>query len=117
MSRTRLVCFLTNTALAKVRSSSSVGDRPVGLLHFKAVLAEGVGADDSTPPRLVGQAEQGHGVYPEGVGTRPLLHPQVLVEIGDDLLGQLLVSHVGALLLLPKEGLEMVVNSQILVVG
>ena len=40
-----------------------------------------------------------------------------LVEIGDDLLGQLLVSHVGALLLLPKEGLEMVVNSQILVVG
>ena len=90
---------------------------PVGLLHLKAVLAEGVGADDSTPPRLVGQAEQGHGVYPEGVGTQPFLHPQVLVEIGDDLLGQLLVSHVGALLLLPKEGLEMVVNSQILVVG
>lgn len=90
---------------------------PVGLLHFKAVLSEGVGADDSTPPRLVGQAEQGHGVYPEGVGTQPFLYPQVLVEIGDDLLGQLLVSHVGALLLLPKEGLEMVVNSQILVVG
>ena len=90
---------------------------PVGLLHLKAVLAEGVGADDSTSPRLVGQAEQGHGVYPEGVGTQPFLHPQVLVEIGDDLLGQLLVSHVGALLLLPKKGLEMVVNSQILVVG
>lgn len=90
---------------------------PVGLLHLKAVLSEGVGADDSTPPRLVGQTEQGHGVYPEGVGTQPFLHPQVLVEIADDLLGQLLVSHVGALLLLPKEGLEMVVNSQILVVG
>ncbi len=89
----------------------------VGLLHFKAVLAEGVGADDTTPPRLVGQAEQGHGVYPEGVGTQPFLHPQVLVEIGDDLLGQFLVSHIGSLLLLPKEGLEMVVNSQILVVG
>ena len=90
---------------------------PVGLLHLKAVLAEGVGADDSTSPCLVGQAEQGHGVYPEGVGTQPFLHPQVLVEIGDDFLGQFLVSHVGALLLLPKEGLEMVVNSQILVVG
>ena len=60
---------------------------PVGLLHLKAVLAEGVGADDSPPPRLVGQAEQGHGVYPEGVGTQPFLHPQILVEIGDDLLG------------------------------
>ena len=90
---------------------------PVGLLHLKAVLAEGVGANDAPPPRLVGQAEQGHSVYPEGVGAQSFLHPQVLVEIGDDLLGQLLVSHVGALLLLPKEGLEMVVNSQILVVG
>ena len=89
---------------------------PVGLLHLKAVLAEGVGANDAPPPRLVGQAEQGHSVYPEGVGAQSFLHPQVLVEIGDDLLGQLLVSHVGALLL-PKEGLEMVVNSQILVVG
>ena len=90
---------------------------PIGLLHLKAVLAEGVGANDAPPPRLVGQAEQGHCAYPEGVGAQSLLHPQVLVEIGDDLLGQLLVSHVGALLLLPKEGLDMVVNSQILVVG
>lgn len=90
---------------------------PVCLLHFKAVLAKGVSADDSPPPSLVGQAEQGHGVYPDGIGTQPFLYPQVLVEIGDDLLGQFLVSHVGAFLLLPKEGLEMVVNSQILVVG
>ena len=34
----------------------------------------------------------------QGVGTQPFLHPQVLVEIGDDFLGQFLVSHVGALL-------------------
>ena len=87
---------------------------PVGLLHLKAVLAEGVGADDAPPPRLVGQAEQGHGVYPEGVGAQSLLPPQ---EIVYEVFRQFLVSHVGALLLLPKEGLEMVVNSQILVVG
>ena len=56
---------------------------PVGLLHLKAVLAERVGADDSTPPCLVGQAEQRHGVYPEGVGTQPFLHhrPELPVHV------------------------------------
>jgi len=47
---------------------------PVGLLHFKAVLAEGIGADAATLPRFVSQAEQGHGVYPESIGAQPFLH-------------------------------------------
>ena len=90
---------------------------PVGLLHFEAVLTEGIGADDATPPSLVGQAEQGHGVYPEGVAAQPFLHTQVFVEVGYDFLRQLLVRHVGAFLLLPEEGLEMAVNGQVLVIG
>lgn len=90
---------------------------PVGFLHFEAVLAEGVGTDDATPPSLVGQAEQGHGVYPEGVAAQSFLHTQVFVEVGYDFLCQLFVRHVGAFLLLPEEGLEMVVNGQVLVVG
>ena len=90
---------------------------PVGLLHFEAVLSEGVGTDDATSPSLVGQAEQGHGVYPEGVAAQSFLHTQVFIEVGYDFLCQLLVRHVGAFLLLPEKCLEMAVNGQVLVVG
>lgn len=90
---------------------------PVCLLHFKAVLAERVGTDDTTPPCLVCQAEQWHGVYPKSVVTQSLFHAQVLVEIGDNLLCQFLVSHIGSFLLLPKEGGKMVVHGQVLVVS
>ena len=42
---------------------------PIRLLHFKAVFAERVGTDNTAPPSPVGQAEQGHGVNPKGIGA------------------------------------------------
>ena len=64
---------------------------PVGFLHFKAVLAERIGADNSPAPSLVGQAEYGHGVNPEGVCAQSLFVPQVAVEIVYEVFRQFLV--------------------------
>lgn len=90
---------------------------PVGFLHFKAVLAERIGADNSPAPSLVGKAEYGHGVNPEGVCAQSFFITQVAVEIVNEVFRQFLVSHIGTLPLLPHEGFEVLVNGQVLVIG
>lgn len=88
---------------------------PVGFLHFKAVLAEQIGADNSPGPSLAGKAECG--VNPKGVCAQFLFVPQVAVEIVYEVFRQFFVSHIGTLPLLPHEGFEVLVNGQVLVIG